>query len=232
MRSPLAHWCVVDVETAPDATAEPWLRPVKPDGRLKDPDKIAADVAEKREAQRLEMALDPYGCRLVAIGWMTEACLEPSVHLCQSVDEEAQAIRAVTEAIKRPLSVPRPVIGYNLARFDLPVLLTRARLLGVPLPPFDLRRWGSDSYVDLFHVITFDGLLDPREAAPVPRTLQTMARRFGVRPRTDEATTGAQIPELVRQAAWEAVRTHLLNDLVDTHGLAVTLGVLPLPPVN
>ena len=220
----LHQYCLLDLETAPDPTATPFLRPVKADGRLKDEAKIAADLAEKREAQVLDLALDPYGCRIVAVGWWSARHpTRPETRLCPTEVDERLALRDAFAAFHRDV-----LVGYNLYRFDLPVLITRARLLGVPVPPLDLRRWGSPSFIDLFHVVTFDGALDPREATPLSKSLATMARRLGVpqRPDHDPALTGADIPRLVAEGRWEDVERHLVDDLHDTRGLALKLGVI------
>ena len=56
----LHQYCILDLETAPDDTALPYLRPVKADGRLTDEAKIAADLARLRLSVRGEWFSGPF----------------------------------------------------------------------------------------------------------------------------------------------------------------------------
>jgi len=210
----------LDLETAPLPDASAWLDPVEPAKHLRDPDKIAADLA-RRQAERLErLALDPYTCRIVAIGWATESGAT-TVGLAPTLEDEVLLIRRVAEEIIAPA---RRLIGYHLLRFDLPVLVARSRLLAVASSIYeriDLRRYGNTTVVDLYDRLTCGG----QEPTPVlSRSLASMARRFGC-PIT-AIGDGADIPRLVEAEAWDDVRAHCHADVQQTWWLAERLGLL------
>jgi DNA polymerase III epsilon subunit-like protein len=62
---PRWHGLVIDLETASIDGVEQYRQYVKPDGRLTDPAKQAADIEKKLE----KAPLDPYLCRIVCVGY-------------------------------------------------------------------------------------------------------------------------------------------------------------------
>lgn len=217
-------WIVLDVETYSDTSAESLLEPPAADKRLTDPAKIAADLEAKATAQRDRMSLDPYAGRVVAVGWQTECNADAGVLTCQTDDLERGALVLIANQIRIDTyqGIRRHVVGYNTLRFDLPFLITRARLLGVSWPSVDLRRYNNRDVTDLYSLLTFDGTL---QEGALRRTLPTMARRFGLA--VEDETTGADVAQMVREGRWSEVAAHCRSDVALTVALARRVGVIP-----
>lgn len=223
------YWLACDIETAGDDSAMSLLEEPAADKRLTDHAKIAADVEAKRLAQIDRMALDPFAGRIVAIGWQTEQDAEPYVLTCETLDHECSALLFLANLIRVPTyqGIRRHILGYNAWRFDMPYILTRARLLGVPFPDVDLRRYGNRDLTDLYQLLTCDGVL---QEGVIRRTLATMAKRFGM-PVTDD-TRWSDVAAMVKAGDWTAVVAHCKSDVALTVELARRLGVITLARVE
>ena len=103
---------------------------IKPRGNLKDPLKINHDLAEKKTKLYERDALDPYYCRIVAVGYTTET---GNINAMTSKNEEdiIELIRSVAK-----LSNGR-FLTFNGSAFDIPVIRTRCMLLGLPQIQFN-----------------------------------------------------------------------------------------------
>lgn len=96
-----------------------------------------ADSIEKR---RKLLSVTPEYCRVAALGWAVGRD-EPQVLLAVKAEEE----RALLEKFWELVRECRPLVGFNCAAFDLPVLYCRSILLGVPSSRvIDTTPWKSD----------------------------------------------------------------------------------------
>lgn len=208
---------VVDLETAPIAGADVYLDPVQADKRLKDPEKVKADLLEKEQTRLEKLALDWNVGRIVALAWWTAS--SDACHICQTEAEEAAALRAFWRESKH-----RTVIGYNIKNFDGPYLIQRSRYLGVPHNGLDLNRYSQRGCIDIFHELTFS---DCPATWAMRRTLQAFAKRFGI-PVIDDVG-GAEVPALVAAGEWDKVKQHVTSDVALTVALAQRLGIVRVP---
>lgn len=209
---------VLDIETAAHPQAADWLPEPKADARLKDTEKIARDIADKRAAMEADAPLDPYLCRIVCLGWLYPEHTEMGE--VNVVNDEAQETNAL-HRFWRELDGRAPrFVTFNGVAFDWPVILTRSRLLGiVPTIDIDLRKYGNRQQIDLYQRLTFDGA---GGKAVMSRRLQQLARRFGL-PVEDE-TCGADVAGMVERGEWEAIAAHCESDLRLTYALARRCG--------
>lgn len=214
------HWIAIDIETIPDETAYPLLEPPQADKRLKDADKVAADLLEKTLAQRARMSLDPYAGQIVCLGFQTNSDDAPQVYVCHDEQDEAEELARIAQWIQ-PANVHRHVLGYRIIGFDWPWLVTRARLLGVRFPDLDTRKYGNRDITDLWSLLTFDGNL-PEGA--FPRRLKTICRRFGIP--VEDDTDGADVATLAREGRWDAIADHCRSDVALTVALAARLNLV------
>lgn len=207
---------VLDIETTGIDQADDYLDPVEPAANLRDPAKIAADLAERTAARAESLALDWNVGRVVAIGtWSPWGGVD--VALCQSEDDE----RAALEALWRILR-PNRVLGFKVRTFDLPYLMQRSRLLDVPVPAYDLGRYARGSTItDLYDVLTFNDIRTDRGA--MRRTLGAFCRRFGVD--VSPSIPGAEVPRAVAEWRWSDVADHVRADVLATLDLARRLRV-------
>lgn len=221
--------CFVDIETighdcATEFIPKPDLDAITPAKNLKDPAKIAENIAARKAEATAEYdtalsraALDWNVSRIVAIGFQTEAMAEPYVLPCRNEGEEAAALSAFWAEAKG-----RRLVGFNARGFDVPTLIQRSRLLNVSHPRLRLDRFGRGDVVDIRDILTFD---DARYEALMPRSLKAFAQRFGI-PVADE-TDGSDVAALVAAGNMEAVIAHCTSDVTLTRQLAKRVNALP-----
>lgn len=221
---------VFDLETAPleDARAyvdPPDLTDISAPRSYKKAEVIADYIATAKE-ERLEAyetslkekaALDWNIARIVCVG-------------CQALDTDDITVQAVpNEAIERAtlasfwlLAKRRPLVGFGIRGFDLPMLMQRSRYLGVDTPQIDLGRYAKGSIViDMFDVLTFN---DARATSVMRRSLKAFCRRFGID--VDDEVNGSAIPQMVAAGDWAGVEAHCRADVERTRELAFRVGVI------
>jgi hypothetical protein len=244
------RYLVFDIETSPRDEAIPYLPAPDPepelgpepeaDKRLTDPVKIAADLEKKRakaaadlehrreeairkQASRINrLSLDMNGCRIVALGWQDETMTEPAVMLTSITEERAMLAAFWIHGKGRTL------VGFRSRSFDLPIILQRSRLLGVPVPPWRelLAPYGrARRHVDLYDEATFDGI---RSDNGLPRGLQDWGdpHLFNTGIPKDDCG-GADIAALVAAEDYVAIGLHCCRDVARTVALARALEVIP-----
>jgi hypothetical protein len=216
---PALKWLVVDIETVGRPDVVDYLDDLTPRGNLKDPEKIAADLAEKRAAALATAALDWNANAIVAIGYQTEQDATPRVLLCRDEEEEADALRTLWLAYTRS---SRRLVTFNGYGFDVPVLLQRSRLLGVTEPRIDQRKYSNVDQIDLFKHLTFD---DMRGTSVIKRSLRNFGRLFKLDLPIDPVD-GAQIGALVAAGDWPAIVQHVTADVITTRLLAERLHLI------
>ncbi len=211
---------IVDCETVAIVGAEALAEPVSAPANYKDPDKIAAYVAEKQREQVERAALYPYTARMVALGWCHETDEVNRVEVINNEAREAAMLREFwSAAVDR--GVVFPLVTFNGRAFDLPLLMVRSRLLGVPAPDLNLDRYRSP-HPDLLELLTFRGALPAR-------SLVWFARRFGLD--VSDGFSGRHVAELYEAGNWDAIRSHCDADVTLTRQLGERLGVLRRRPV-
>jgi hypothetical protein len=207
---------VFDLETIGSPEAETFLDPVQAPANYKDEAKIAAYCAEKRVKQIADAGLEPDLCEVVAVGFY-----EPDLSLPVSVWTRADCDEATLLRRAWTMLGSRLIVGYNVLGFDLPVLIRRSQLLGVPVTAVNLDRYRTP-HIDVLERLSFHGKL-------TYRSLKFYAKRFGI-PITDQ-TTGADIGDLVAKQDWAAIAAHCASDVTATAQLAQRLGWLQDTPV-
>lgn len=173
-----------DIET----TLNPGVIDLMPEpaapANLKDPEKIAAAIEEKRREMIEKAALDADFGRILSIGYSTGD--GDWIHVMVNEDvypdtfpynrSEEQMLKAFWDRFKECNGA---CVGYNILGFDLPYLMRRSMALGIKLPfvpnlakfrtePITdlmmiLYNWGSDKYKSLKQVAKLYGI---ENAAP------------------------------------------------------------------
>jgi hypothetical protein len=216
------RYLILDVETLPDPTVLPLLDAVKPAGNLKDPAKIAQDIADKTAARADKMALSPDYCQIAVLGYHVVGGGDPITEACQCGADEINALTQFWRVYGGPVNevygASTALITFNGFRFDLPVLMRRSQLLGVPCPTLELTPWKTP-HIDVYDKLTFGGKIDGH-------SLKFYCRRFGI-PIVDDVD-GKDVGKLWAEGNYEAVKQHCLADIGSTHALANRLGLLRL----
>jgi uncharacterized protein YprB with RNaseH-like and TPR domain len=213
---------IFDVETGPLAESElsTLLPPFDPaevrTGNTKDPEKIAAKIAESETNHRRDFfdraALDPLTGRVVAIGVLYPDSGEYDII---GHDDEARTLGAFWEVCRGENGRVNQMIGFNTHGFDLPFLIRRSWKHGVEVP-YGIRRgrfWG-DEMVDLRELWQ----LGDRQARG---SLDSIAKHLGVGAKNGDGKAFAELWRSDRKQA----EAYLHNDLKLTAKIAHALGI-------
>lgn len=208
---------VVDLEAVAIEGAAALVEPVSAPSNWKDPEKIEAHVAKKTAAQIDEAALYPWTARVIALGWCEQGDEVAQVRVCNSDGTERDMLAEFWSRVwdQRTNSVT-PLVTFNGRSYDLPLLMVRSRLLGIPYPALNVDRYRSP-HPDLIRILTFDGVLDYR-------SLTWFAKRFGLN--TDDAFSGKEIAQLHADGNWDAITKHCESDVLLTRQLAERVGLM------
>lgn len=211
---------IFDIETIPTeaALAAPYPRHERtPPGNFKNEETIARWYAEDEERwmrnQLSDCALDPRRGRVVAIGYGWGSVKSITVGRAIEEEDEAKLLSDFwTQAAVEPI-----LVGFNSMSFDLPFLMVRSLLLGVPvianLPDY-LRRY---SYRPHFDVRMALGLWDTRAEGK----LREWGEAFGC---NKTVGSGAQVFGWVKSGEWGKLNEHLCGDVETTMLLARRIG--------
>ncbi len=210
-----------DIETGPLPETElaALVPPFDPaevkTGNLKDPDKIAAKLAEAEANHRRDFfekaALDPLTGRVVAVGLLYP---DSGEFVVIGHEDEAATLREFWEVTKGEMGRINQMVGFNSNAFDLPFLIRRSWRHRVAVP-FGIRRgrYWSDEMVDLRDAWQ----LGDRQARG---SLDTIAKHLGVGTKNGSGAEFAALWQTDRAKATEYLR----NDLQLTARIADALG--------
>lgn len=210
------RYIVLDLATTAIDGADRFLEPVSAPSNYKDPEKIAAYVAERQAEQRERLALDLDLARISCFGWTTDTPGFPlTIKSCKTEDEEEQHLGWLAHLI---MERDRPaLVSFNGLKFDWPILMRRALYLGVKLH-INLDRYRTPHH-DLYDHLTHHGLVGGHG-------LSWYAKRLGwddlVKP-----LTGAEEAAAPATGHWAELEASVRHDVEATLRLARWLRVMP-----
>ena len=199
---------IFDIETVADPDVIPFLDPPEAPSNYKDPAKIQEYVANAKKRQVEQLALRPWGCRIIAIG-ITVNNGQPLTMTARTPDDEGRILGTFWQTWK----LSHDNVGFNVLGFDLPVLIVRSRLLGVEMPIINYSKYRCDHVIDLMRV------LDP--TGEDPKSLTFWCKRLNLDV-PDDTVTGADIADLYAKGgheAWLAISAHCDRDVIKTKAL-------------
>ncbi len=208
-----SHYIVFDCETGPlpldylDMIAPEFEAPAN----YKDPDKIAASIAEQKLRWIDRAALSPMTGRVICIGIRD---LDDSFVCMDGGGDEAELLRQWTALVQQYKG--EQFVGFNIHGFDLPFLMRRSWRLGVKpcfRPGVDLRRLSD--WTDLRTVWQ----MGDKQAEG---SLDSIAKFFGIGEKGGSGKDFAGLWESDRDAAMEYLR----NDIRLTHAIGEKMGVI------
>ena len=213
---------IFDIETGPLpendlAALMPAFDPAEvKTGNIKDPDKVAAKIAEAEAAHRREFferaALDPLTGRVVAVGLLYP---DSGEFVVIGHDDEAATLREFWDSTRGEMGRINEMIGFNSNQFDLPFLFRRSWKHRVAVPPGLRRgRYWSEQCVDLRDTWQ----LGDRMARG---SLDAIARHLGVGAKNGDGKAFAELWRSDRKQA----EAYLRNDLELTAKVAHALGI-------
>ncbi len=211
----MARFRITDLETVGLPEAAAWVDPIKAPSNYKDEQKIA-DYIRDAEAERMErFALDPDCNRIVALGWHDIGCGSPIVRVCKDENEERAALTDYWTTYTQQFT---KIVGFNIIRFDLPVLVMRSIYLKVWRPEMTIAPAWKTHHVDLWERLSLGG------ARKDVKSLRFYAKRLGI-PIYDDIS-GADVAAAVAAGDWEKVANHCLFDLDLTRAVGEAIGEL------
>lgn len=208
-----ARRVVFDIETAPIAGANAFIEEPTAPSNYKDPEKIAAYIAEAKANAVSKCALDPDLARIVALAWRVEYDDTVHVEMCPGVGSESVALEQFWAVVRNS----GQLVGYNCLAFDLPVLLRRSLYLHIAAPEIQIDTYRHPQVCDLQQVLSFNGKLKYH-------SLAFYAKRFGFDVDAPDDIDGSQISALVEAGDYDAVKRHVTADVNRTAMLAAKLG--------
>ena len=150
----------LDIETIPNPDTFHLMPEVEAKKNLKDPAKIAADIADKKAAQHDKAALDPLTGRVCAIAYvgLIDGKEVEHVDVIDAATDEAETI--ITQSAMKMLGKPESrIITWNGIGFDLPYIYKRAMVLGINPANFDAppltawtKRYSNERHYDLMQI--------------------------------------------------------------------------------
>lgn len=200
-----------DIETGAAEDAVQFEPTFEASKVLKDPVKIAADIADKRAAWWDRLALSALTGQVLAIGWAGDDGEVAIVTQTSTVDE-ADVIRAFWNAT----TTAETLVGFNSNAFDLPFLWRRSIKLGIRIPDgiFEPNRRLFATNIDLMERwCWFDN------QARV--SLDNLAKFLGFPPKKG---SGKHFAELMRENIHEAIE-YLIYDVQLTRLIGRRMGV-------
>lgn len=208
---------VLDLATAALPDAERYLEgTVKAPGNYKDPEKIAAYIAEAQAARVANAALDIDLARITALGFAVPAYgQEPAidVRVCRDESDEKLLIKDVASML-----ADRPtIITFGGHNFDLPLIQRRARYLGVWFPVINTDRFKSP-HLDLCELLS-ERNPDRR------RSLQFYVKRMGWNDLT-KILSGAEESQVVSSGRWDDLEASIRHDVQAAYRLAIWAGLI------
>lgn len=216
MKPPPQPYLIYDLEcqAKPESELESLMPEFQASGVLKDPVKILADIAAKKQKWMDDAALSAITGQLLCIG-ISESGSGGIIE-----GDEVSMVQEFwyhLDAVKSESAGACVFVGYNSHSFDLPWLIRKSWLLGVKVPSWIKRgRYFSDLFVDLKEVWQCG---DRNESTG---GLNGLAKAFGLGSKNG---SGKHFGKLWNEDR-EAARAYALQDIHLTEQLAMRMGVI------
>jgi DNA polymerase elongation subunit (family B) len=191
-----------DIETIADKTTISSLPEPEANKTLKDPVKIAADIAEKKKKQVAEMGLNPMTSLICCIGWASSEG-EPESHLLK--DETSASEKELLEQWWEIAKDFDHFVTFNGRSFDLRHILLHGMAHGVrPSVNIDKGRYNRGNHTDLRQVLAGEDKFASGQ-------LDSFARKFLGAGKT-EGIDGAKVQEYWDMQLYEDIGKYCEND--------------------
>lgn len=214
---------VFDIETAPlpIEDLEQLMPDFDPDPRLKDVDKIGADLKKKRDSFIKTARLSAFTGWVCGVGTAVSGSVDVDICTALKYEDEPMVLDFFWKYITDSHGVIKcDVIGHNSRSFDLPFLLIRSRIRDVHVPATAYSTFrGSLSLSEFFKdTMLFAGMGQYNYKI----SLDNLARYLGVGAKNGD---GAFFYETLLED-YEKACDYLRNDVMLTAKIAERLGML------
>ena len=216
----MSRLLMVDLEASPIDGVERYLGHIQAPANYKDPEKIAAYVAEKTKEEADKAGLDPDLCAIRALAFQFQGETEVKGGVARNEAEEKRLLERWWQVVRDEPFKPR-YCGFNIGGYDIPVLIRRSQFLGVTFPEIRLGRYSYQmpSVVDLQNILTMD-----RHEKFRLRSKDWWLTRLGIAT-VDNPCTGADVGALIALGDYDTVLAHCKADVANEVKLAQWAGV-------
>lgn len=217
------RYLVLDLETLPitDAAAFVTLDDIAAPSNYKDEAKIAAYCEAERVKRIAAAALDLDLARVCAVGTVHDG--NGHATLMRTEDEERFWFETMARELDPHSRDFVALVTFNGHAYDLPLLMRRAKYLGVDFPRINLDRYRSP-HTDLYEELRM------RRNDIKAHGLRWYMRRHGWTDLLDADPLkdgGADVAQAAAEGRWEDIAAHVRVDMLGTYRLAQWLGVIP-----
>jgi len=217
MNHSTTHWMVLDISSTALEQAGDFIESPAAPANYKDPEKIAAYIAEKKAEELEKCGLDLDLGRITAVGFKSYDMDCIDVRLCKTEDDERQVLKDLRHWL---LKDRMKLIGFNSLSFDWPFLLRRARYLGVSLN-INCDRYRTQ-HIDLLDQMTNHGQLRKR-------SLSFYVKRHGWS--LTKPLSGAEESQVPQTGKWDELQQSVEHDVEATYRLACWWGAIDVNAV-
>lgn len=163
-------------------------------------------------------ALNAETGRVVTIGYLPVGEPDVSAYLDDADFDEKRLLRRFWSGYEKVVRRRGRIVGWNSNGFDIPYLIKRSWIVGVPVPPGVFRgKWISDTFLDLMQVWSV------HEFKKFVK-LDACARVLGLGNKTDQACCGAEFAKWYRNPErHEEAKRYGLLDLTLTRAIYLRL---------
>ncbi len=208
---------IFDIETG--SYSEETLFAIMPEfsaaANVKDPAKIAAQIAEKQAEFISGAALSATTSRVLAIGFKVED--GDTQILTNDSDDDEGEIEILESFIGFVGTIkPYQLVGHNVKGFDIPYIIRRCWLHGISVPVFAWTKKYSDTVIDTYEVWSAGQW-------QAKGKLNEIAKFFGFEEKTG---TGDQFAQWFRGGEKERAIEYLQRDIELAENVARKMGVM------
>lgn len=205
------NWLALDLATAPLLQAPDFLEPPTAPGNYKDPDKIAAYIADATANQLSKCALDVHLARITAAAYQ-----QPGKRITVRLLKTARAEKRFLREFVSEIMPGARLLSYNGRGFDWPLLTFRCLYYRLPAPEIPGHRYNLDA-LDLCDILSSFGVLSLR-------SLGFFIHRLGL----DDAKPldGAEEARVFETQRWADLKASVRYDVRNLVKLARWRGVI------
>lgn len=197
-----------DLETIPDLSMIHLLPPVSINKTLKDPEKKAADILEKTEAQREMMGLEPMFNSACCIGWCNGE--SANAFMLNDYPGEKELLEAWWEFIR--IGEYTHFDTFNGRAFDMRCLLLHGMKHGVrPSVDIDNGRYNRGNHTDLKLILSGD--------SPFAKGKLDLYAKVFLNDHKTEGIDGKMVADYWQIGAYDMVKKYCIKDCRITYAL-------------
>lgn len=205
----------IDLETEPLPLLEMYMPEFQPAGNLKDPEKIKANIEEKKQEWLSKAALHAVSGRILAVTWAID-----NGPVLFSDKSEKELIQDLMMILSIQINKEQPVYAWNGSGFDYLFLCQRAAVHRIPAfkvltTSFRGRRYWNENLIDPKAIWSMYSS-DYRETS-----LGKVALALGVGQKTGN---GANFAELLKTDRDNAI-AYAKNDCVLLRGIVEAMAI-------